>query len=174
MEITVNVEPIDLTAEIGGTRWDSHAEEEVPRTLGDEVVRKIVVDLRDSTEHSTLRKQVAELRVEEIHAQLAPIVTEAIQQGVRKTNGWGEPVGEPTTLRALIIDEVEKLLRKPADNYNRDKGTWIEALVKDNVNKVIRAELSEALAAEKAKVVEAVRAKASELIAAAVKEGIGR
>ncbi|AYF29276.1 hypothetical protein CSH63_17750 [Micromonospora tulbaghiae] len=172
MNITVNVDDVDLTSEIG----NGYDEEGNPaaRTLGEEVARKLANALMRDEEYPGLRRKVMGLREEEIREQLKPIVSAAIEEGVQETNRWGEPTGTPTTLRALIIAEAGKLLKQPADNYSRDKGTWIDALVRDNVQKVIRAELGAVLAEEKAKVVAAVQAKAAELIAQAVKEGVGR
>jgi hypothetical protein len=172
VNITVNVDNVDLTSDIGHSYDEDGVQ--TARTLGEEVARKVANTLMRDEEYPGLRRKVMDLRVEEIREQLKPIVSAAIEEGVRETNRYGEPVGEPTTLRALIIKEVGDLLRRPVDNYSREKGTWVQALVKENVQKVLREELGAALADEKAKVVAAVRAKAADMIAQAVKEGIGR
>lgn len=176
MEIKVSVENVDLTSVVGQHRARDEDGDYVlePQTLGQAVAAQIADDLMRTDNYKGLKGTVLDLREQEIREQLRPIVAAAIEGPVQKTNSYGEPYGETTTLRALIIAEVEKLLKEPADRYNRDKGTWLSDLVREQVDKALRAELADVLKEEKAKVVAAVRAKAADLIATAVKEGVGR
>lgn len=177
MDIKVEVGPIDLNTVIGEHRIYDDEEDGYrtePVTIGQAVAKQVFADLKRDTHYGALQREVLSLRTEEIRAQLEPIVRAAIDQPMRKTNTYGEPTGEPTTLRALIVAEVEALLKRPADQYSREKGTWLQALIREQVDKALRAELAEVLKEEKEKVVAAVRGKAAELIAEAVKAGIGR
>lgn len=175
MEIKVSVENVDLTSVVGEhyvqTGEDDYGR--VPQTLGQAVAVQIADDLKRDDSYKTLKQQVLSLREAEVREQLKPIVTEAIQGEIRRTNQYGEQYGEPVTLRSLIIDEVQKVLTKK-DGYDRNAATFIEKIVRDEVERALKKEIADALAEEKAKVVAAVRAKAAELIADAVKQGIGR
>lgn len=173
MNINVTVDGVDLNSELDYGYDDEGGR--VAKTLGAEVARRIANDLMRSDEYSGLRREVAVLREEEIRAQLKPFVTSALEKGVQKTNGFGEPTGEPTTLRELILAEFNKYLTSKVDSSYRSNGqTVVQKFVTDAVEQVVKKELAAAIAEEKAKVVAAVRAKAAELIAQAVKEGVGR
>lgn len=50
----------------------------------------------------------------------------------------------------------------------------VQKLVREQVEKALRAELSEVIADEKAKIVAAVRGRAADIMARAITEGIGR
>jgi len=174
MDITVNVENVDLNSVIG-QHYVQTGEEDwrtEPQTLGQGVAARIAEDLKRDEGYKTLRQRVMDARDAEVREQVKPVVSAAIESSVQPTNAFGQPVGEPTTLTALIVKEAKELLSKRGD-YGRGK-TLLEQVVADAVDKAIRKELSDVIVDEKAKVVAAVRAKAAELIATAVKEGVGR
>lgn len=177
MEIKIAVESVDLTSVIGEWREYDVEGDYVgtgEKTLGDAVAAQIAADLKRDEGYSTLRRRVMELRDQEIRTQIAPIVAKAIEDPVQRTNEYGRPVGEPTTLTELIVKEVHAYLTRRSDQYRSGSQTVVEKFVADAVDKVVKRELAEVIVEEKAKVVAAVRAKAAELIAQAVKEGVGR
>lgn len=170
MQINVTVEGIeavDLNTPVVNVESDEPVT--LADVIADRAVRSLVYeDGRD------LRRRITEIRDEEIRAAALPMVTAAIEAGIQQTNRWGEPDGQPTSLRELILKEAKDLISRPADNYDRKKGTVLEKVVREAVDRTIRAELGAVLAEEKAKVVAAVQAQAAELIAEAVKKGLGR
>lgn len=174
MNITVNVDQVDLTTTIGEHTVDygdgDYSRE--PRTLGDAVAEQVARDLQKDDAYRSLRKRFIDLRDEEIREQIRPIVAKAITDPVQKTNGYGQPVGEPVSLTELIVGEVRTLLSK-RDGYDRSTPTFVQKIIRDEVGRTLTAELQQVIADEKAKVVAAVRAQAAELIADAVKKGIG-
>ena len=170
MQINVNVEgleAVDLNTPVVNVETDD------PVTLADVIADRAVrtFTYEDGRE---LRRRITEIRDEEIRELVKPIVLGAIDSAIQETNRWGEPTGKPTTLRELIAKEAKELLNRPADNYNRNKGTVLEVAVREAVERSIRAELNVVLVDEKTKVVAAVQAQAAELIAEAVKKGLGR
>lgn len=177
MQITVNVDQVDLTSVVGDVRrYDDDAEEYVTegRTLGDLIAERVAKSIRESDAYPGLKKRVADIREEEIRARVAPDIEAAMAAPIRQTNRYGEPTGQATTMRELILEEARKFMERPVDQYSRDKGTVLQKWLRDAVEKTIKTELAEVLVDEKAKVVAAVRAKAADLIATAVKEGVGR
>lgn len=178
MNINITVSEVDLTAVIGECpQYDTDGEYmgAGTRTLGDAVAAQIALDLKRDDQYPGLRSRVIDIRSDEIREQIKPIVTKAIEGNIQKTDEWGQPVGNSTTLHALIVKEVNDYLKRKVDgSYRSDGKTVVQKFVEEAVDKVVKRELAEAIAEEKAKVVVAVRAKAAELIAAAVKEGIGR
>jgi hypothetical protein len=177
MEITVNVDKVDLDTVIAGQVRDYDGDGEYvgshQETIGDAVVRKVAADLCRESKHE-MQGRVVQIRDAEIRAQVAPLITAAVESGIQMTNRYGEAVGGTTTLRELIVKEANAFLTKPHDQYGRSGERVIDRLIRDAIQQEIAGELSKAIAEEKAKVVAAVRAKAAELIAQAVKEGIGR
>lgn len=178
MQITVNLDTLDLSTVIGEKRVYDHDCDEPhgePMTLGDAVVRELAKRLWASVGSDALsevRQRAAQIRNEEIRARVAPIVQAAVDEPIQQTNSFGEPNGKPTTLRELIAAEARAQLGTRSD-YGRGPRV-VDKLVADAVSAEIKKELAEAIKEEKAKVVAAVRAKAADLIAQAVREGVGR
>lgn len=171
MNINVDVSDVNLASVVHeGDDYRSR------QTLGDVVADRMVENLLRQSDYQPLRQRVLDIQNEEIRAQLAPIIAEAIAAPVQKTTHYGDPVGEPKPLREIVIEEAKAWMSAAADprSYDRTKPTKAQKLVADAVDASMRKELAAAIAAEKEKVVAAVRAKAGELIAEAVKQGIGR
>lgn len=175
MNINVDVTDVSLDSVVGDRRvpdGDGGYDRE-PQTLGQAVAEDIADRLVKDDRYARLRDEVLQLRKEEVHKLIAPIVAAAITQPIQRTNTYGQPAGPAVSMTELIIQETREYLGK-VDTYRRDEGTVVQKLVREAVSKTIRTELASVIAEEKAKVVAAVRAKAAELIADAVKEGIGR
>jgi hypothetical protein len=151
----------------------------VDRTFADVVAElaahALVADLkRDSEHYGGLKRQVAELRVEMIRAALEPTITAALEGSVQPTDRWGEPTGEPTTLRAMVMAEVNRALTKPEhrSGVNRDGETLVQRVIREQVTSVLAKELAEAAAIAKAEVKGAVATSAAQAIAEAVVKGV--
>jgi len=175
MEIKVDVSNVSLTSVIG-EHYRQTGEDEwntEPQTLGDAVAAYIATALQKGEEFKTLYKRILELRDEEIREQVKPIVAAAIAAPVQRTDGYGAPIGEPVPLADLIVKEANTTLAK-RDSYDRGSSTFVVKIIRDEVERVFKNELSATITAEKAKVKAIVQAKAAELIAATITEGFGR
>lgn len=167
MNLEVNVTDVDLSAVV---REDTEYGPAVK--LGDLVIAELVQRYMRTEDWPTLRKRVTEIRDEEIRAQVTPMITEAVARPVQKTNTYGEPIGEATSLREVVIDEARKILQgTKGDSYNRKEGLGRQ-LIREMVEKELRTELTEVIKEERQKVVNAVRAQAAELITEAVTKGV--
>lgn len=111
-----------------------------------------------------LRRRVQGVTETEIREAVRPLVEEALLSGIRKTNSYGDPIGEPMTLRAEIVRIATDYMNKPSDSYSRGKGTVVQQFVKTEVDKAVKAELKTALDEAKEEVVAAVRGQAATLI----------
>lgn len=143
MQINVTVENADL----GSTVPQPYGED---ITLGSLVAQEVASEFKQTEGWDGIRKRFQNLRDEEIRAQVAPIIAEAIHTPVVRTNVYGEPTGESTTLRELVVKEAREALTRREDRYGRDNTT--------NLQKVIRAEVQAAFVKEVAAVVKEVRA----------------
>lgn len=175
MDITVNVENVDLNS-IVGEHYTQVGEDDyarTPQTLGQAVAVEIAKKLEQERDGwQSLTQRIAAERATQVQEQVKAVVAAAIVAEVQPTNGYGQPTGTPTSLTDLIMEAVGKALHKRTD-YDR-RPTLLQKVIAEEVEKALKKELTDAIADEKAKVVAAVRAKAAELIATAVKEGIGR
>lgn len=160
-ELHVSVPTLDLDAKVGGGR-----------TVADLIVQAALAKLVKGDYWNTVKQRVERLTEEEIRDHAKTLIGEALDGGIRKTNTYGEPVGEPTTLRSIISGEVSKQLSKAADPYH-SKDSVVHKIVREQVEIMLKKELAEAIAEEKAKVVGTVREKAADLIAKAIAEGVG-
>ncbi|QDY06126.1 hypothetical protein FJK98_02250 [Micromonospora sp. HM134] len=173
MDITFQVDNVDLTSEIGHRYNDDG--DRVPRTLGEAVATQITRNLMTADDWASARKLVPIIRESEIRAAVQAEIATAMTAPIQRTNTFGAPMGEPTTLTELVIAEAKSYLtRKVDDSYRSNGQTVVQKFIAEAVDKAIKKELAEAIADEKAKVVAAVRAKAADLIASAVREGVGR
>lgn len=149
MNITVTVDEIALdtvVAEVFG--YDSESGEpyeQGSKTVADLVAEQIVHKIMASKDYRGMQERIREIRSEVIREAVRPQVDEAIAAPIRKTNTWGEPVGEATTLREVIIDEARKLMNEPLDRYAQGKGTYLTKAVRDEVKAALSAEIAESV-----------------------------
>lgn len=127
----------------------------------------------EKTGYSTLRDRVSRISDDEIRARVVPLVEEAMTTPIRRTNTFGEPTGEATTLRDQIVKVAQDYLSKPVDHYSRDKGTVVQQFIAAEVKKAVDAELKEALAAAKTEVAAAVKNHAATMIQKTITELAG-
>lgn len=177
MQITVNVEAVDINSQIGDRHTYDEDEQQIPLTIGEAIVDRVAQMIAKDESSRGLREQVREMRVEEMRARVIAELDAAFVQPVQQTSQWGEPVGNPTTLRSEIVKLAEAALKIPRPGYSssspRETGA-VQQFLQREIEESLKKELAAAVADEKAKVVAAVRAKAADLIAQAVKEGVGR
>lgn len=160
-ELVLKTPSLSLDTPVGG------------RTLADLVCRAALNKLAKGPEWDNLNDRVRKITDEEIRAHVTELLKDALTGDLRRTNTYGEPHGEPTTLRTLISEEARRALTALTDNYRGPRETVVGKLVREEVERALKTELVEAIADEKTKVVAAVRAKAGQLIAEAVTKGVG-
>jgi hypothetical protein len=179
-------EPITLTIDLDldqhlvrFTGYDEDGEERTaPQTLEDVVIGQVVstlVAMAVRDEHSgyrDLRKRVEEVTREEITAAVRPMVAEALEGPIRRTNSYGEVLDRnPTTLRDMIFEQVTTALTKGSrqDTYGRQSKSVLSDLVQEHVERILAKELKGEIDKAKAEVVGAVRAKGAEVLAETIK-----
>ena len=110
---------------------------------------KILADHVLKTAGDDLGKLVAQTREDEVRRQVAPLVEETIQGPIQRTNRYGEPLGEPTTLRSLVAETALEALQAPVKgNYRYVSGSSIDekdtrSLVEYFVARYVRSEIEE-------------------------------
>jgi hypothetical protein len=149
LNITVNVDDVTLASVVGEvTSYDEEGNREYngeATTIADLVVRRIVRKATQGPDWDSLARRITTVRDEVIRELVRPQVEEALTAPVQRTSSWGDPVGDPQTLRDVIIAEAQKLLKQPADSYNRDKGTVLEQVVRKEVQAALSAEIKAAV-----------------------------
>jgi hypothetical protein len=159
--INVSVEGLDLDTFI------AYRDGGAPVVLGDLVAEEVVRRLRDEhrDDWTSLARTFREVREAVIREHLTPLVQETIAGEVRKTNAFGEPVGQPVTLRELIMAEVSKLLTAPVTNSGYRSGeTFIQKIIRE----AVQAEFSNIVNEQ----VKAARQQVADQIGAMVADGI--
>jgi len=100
-------------------------------------------------------------------AQAEAVITEILAGPIQRTDYYGNSKGEPTSVREMVMDEVDKWMKLPtSDSYNRSQ-TMGDAL-KKIVDQILRSELKGTIDAAKKKVSEEVLRLAVEGAAAAL------
>jgi hypothetical protein len=175
MDIKVNVENIDL-----GDYIDNHYDEDGDRvpggTLADVIARQLVEKFSRSDLYHGFRDRVQAIRDEEIRAQLAPVIAEALANPIRRTNNYGEQTGADTTLREVIVDEARKwMTSKATDRYGQSSGganggTNLQVMIRASVEDAFKTEIASAVK----EVRDAVGTNVSELVAAAMNQALAK
>lgn len=118
------------------------------------------------------RRAIVRVRADVIRELVTPIIAEAINGPVFKTNTYGEPMGGETTVRDLIAEEVKVALRSPSGATRSDaRPTILGEIIRLEVDRALRDELSAAVKEAKAEVIKAVRDQASAELAKRIASG---
>lgn len=179
MQITVNVTDLDLDSVVGERNMRQVGEDEYdaePMTLRDAVIDAIArqaIETHGKTYN--LPTLVTDLRAEVIREHLTPIVRAAITGTVQPTNRFGEPAGQPVSMRETIVAEARQVLLakvtrngNPAAPYDRDAEPYITRLIRQQVQAVFADELKTALDEAKTELREALRKVAAAKLAEAL------
>lgn len=172
MNITVQVDEVSLStaiADVVALDEDGDPITQGERTIADMVAAQITDRLVKSSYYPTMQEQFRTIREDEIRKAVRPQVEAALAGPLRKTNTYGEPTGQETTLRELIVEEARNAVTRPAGNsYDRDKGTFLTQAVAAEVKKALSAEIASAVKAAR----EQVSAEIGQHVAAAVQAGL--
>lgn len=158
---------------IGSTCVDPGSYDEPPAyepvSLGAAVVEAIAERLINEV-RADIRNEVRAAVQPAIETEVSAIVRDTLTGEIRRGNRWGEAVGEPTTLRDMLADDVANYLNEPArrDRYDQRKGGFRE-LLRNTVDEVMSKELGEEIATARAAVRKEVANKAAELFGDVVK-----
>jgi len=174
VNITVTVDEVTLdTVVADGIRYNEDGEPyrtiDGQATIADLVAAQITERLSKEDAWGGLRKRASEIRAEAIREAVRPQIEEAIAKPIQKTNSYGEPVGEPTTLRELIIDEARKAVNEPVDKYARDKGTFLTQAVKREIQAALSAEIADAVKQARQQVADEIGQQVTAAVAAAMR-----
>jgi hypothetical protein len=167
LNITVNVTDVDLDSILEpGIESDgeTHGHME-PVTLREAVIQRVAGDVLTRMAHedrAAILRRISEIRAEVIRELVTPILEEAVASGVQRTNTFGEPTGPVKPLRDIVLEEARAALTK---REYHDRPTFVEKVVREEVQRTIREELQAEIKAEAEKAKAAIRAKAAELIA---------
>jgi hypothetical protein len=140
------------------------------RTLEDLIVDAAAQLLVGSvTDRADLRARVVEQYNSRIKEKVEDMITDAFSQPIQRTTRWGETQGEPTTIKEIIRQEIEKYLdsaKASRPGYSTDNVS-LTKLVENEVKQVLTTDMKKVIAEAKANVHNTVTQKA---LAAAVAE----
>lgn len=169
MDININVDNVDLTDVISRDYDDN------PTTLGDRIADKLVKDFAKSDLYRGIAERVRAIRDEEIRRQLTPVLAEAINTPIVKTNTYGEATGATTTLREIIVKEAREHLATRDQSYSaRDTRTVLQKMIHAEVQSAFKAELADAVKEAREAVVTGLGTTVSEMVADTVRQALAK
>jgi hypothetical protein len=171
--LRVEVSDVALNTVVGEIlRWNGSDEEpslDGRVTIADMVADRLMDALLKDDDWKPLRKRALEIREEMIREALAPVIAAALEEGFRKTNGYGEPVGDPVTLKQVIVGEAHKMLKEHDNGIgSRSEVPFITKVVRRELEAALGKEIKDAVAAARQGVADEIGAS----VAAAVAEGM--
>lgn len=96
-----------------GEGFEARALRMVARELSSRIDRAAV---------EAIQKQLVDGVKARIDAEIQQTVRTKLEEGLALTNGYGEPTGKTTTLRALIVERAEKWLTEKVDSRGEARG----------------------------------------------------
>lgn len=176
MELKVIVPEITLAtvvADVFSVDEDGESYQDGVETVGDKVAKIISKEVMRSPSYNSLRDRVTTIRDEEIVKALTPIIDQALHNPIQKTNGFGHPVGEPTTLEELIMDAAKKAWTLSRNNYG-DREKSIDQVIAEQVRKHLHAEVAKAVKEAQEAALKAVGELAAAPVVEAVRKALGK
>lgn len=166
MNITVHVDEVALDTVIResyeGDGW----------TIGNAVAHQVVQRLTEDREGwDAIRSRVRRIQDEEIREAVRPLIAEALTRPIQQANRFGEPVGEQTTLSAVIVAEAQAFMAKKTGDY-RNERTMLQGMVAEAVAAAFRDEVADAVKQARIAVTGAIGAQVAEAVATAVQKGL--
>jgi hypothetical protein len=146
MEIKIVVDEVTLNTVVGDViRVDEDGDEYVDgqSTVADKVAALIKDAVVKSPEYAGLRERVTEIRNQEIREAVKPLIREALERPIRRTNTWGEQVGKETTLSEIIMEEAKGVFAATRDGYDRNRPSFVRQVVAEEVQKAFKADIQE-------------------------------
>lgn len=135
--------------------------------LNSQIVDALVEKIRHSEEYG-FAAAVERARERMIVDALQPLLDEVMDSEFVPTNHYGEPKGEPMTMRELVVKEVEKWCNGRG-SFSSD-GTNLEKMIKDAIGYSLSNEIKKEVDAAKTQIRNTVRDKAATIIANSVTE----
>lgn len=161
---------MEVTTTVEFPEW---SEDSVEAAIIETVAKKIIKQAKDE-----IVSQAAKMVKSEISQQIGDIVREVVDAPVRETNYYGEPKGEPVTMRELVMKEARTWWEVKVSSKNGKPTTYRS----DNpvsrgeylTGVAVAREIEAAYKAEIAKAVQKVRetldGKVTEMVRDAVKQ----
>jgi hypothetical protein len=162
MEIEVNVNAPSLQSLI---EEDYDGQE----TIGDRVVRQLVSTAVKGDNWKSFQKRVEEIRDSMIREAVATEIEAALSKPFTRTNQWGEPQGEETTLRQVLAEEAKRALsfaRKGGYSYDvPEEFKPLHRVIQVEAANAVSALLKKEIAEETERIRESIRTQAAALVA---------
>lgn len=140
------------------------------------VARHLATDLRKE-----MTPIVRDMVTEVARDRVAAVIDDVFAAGFRKTNRYGEPVGETITLREMVIEQVQGQLERRVDErgntpdgYGRGSMPFTEYMARKAANEALRGELGEAATAAVEEVKAKVKAVVAEDLGAKIARAVAR
>lgn len=148
MKLSVEIDMATLGFEQDPDTGDLYPTSDLVGRVAELLANRLVVggDLR-STVESEVRNQAREAA--------RGIITEVLAGPIQRTDGYGNHRGDPTTVREMVLAEVDRWMRLPKSDYGSRGETMGDSLQKI-VDEILRKELKPTIEAAKKKVSEEV------------------
>jgi hypothetical protein len=174
MNIEIKIDQITLDTIVGEVvTYDDEGDIEVRghATVADKVAAIVAKEAMKSPYWASLTERVTNIRNEMIREAVKPLIREALERPIRRTNSYGERVGAETTLSEIIMDEAKKIFTEVKDSYT-SRRPFIAEVVSAEVKKAFQADIQEQVKKARQAVTQELGATLSEAVIKAALEGL--
>lgn len=113
---------------------------------------------------SELRARVRAITDDEIREAIRPVIEKAMPTLLQRTDSFGHPIGQPVSLADVIVETARKELGQPSDRYNREGGTVMQKILREEIQRALREELQKTLAQARSEVLAAVKDQGAQVL----------
>lgn len=144
--------------------------EEVSTAIAQRIKGDAYAHIRDMA-----KSQVEKVMQEIVNDKVGELVVEALQSGVQKTNTFGDPIGEPISLKQMLLNSTNKFLSEMVDSSGRSghssygtTKTKFQWIIDNAVDHEFRSQLKKHIDEARKAVNENMKAEAKKILADAV------
>ncbi len=156
------------------TSWNGDPDVEPPEPFDNAataVTQMMVHQLMPKIERE-VTKMVTEQLKEQAEIMVADVIAKTLEEGIQKTNTFGEATGQRTTLREMVVSSAKDTLERkvdyrgqPSNGYgSRESITWIQYLINSSVQEAMREHISGVVESATLEVKEKIQAASAKAI----------
>lgn len=122
----------------------------------DDLIGRVAEIIANRAIRTSEVRSIAESEVRNVaSSQAEDVVAEVLSGPIQRTDVWGEPKGETTSVKSMVLDEVQKWMTLPTRDSYHGNPNMADSL-KKIIDEILRSEMKSTIDEAKRKVHEEV------------------
>jgi hypothetical protein len=161
---------VSLTDTIG-THYQPSTDTDEPITLADALLDRLEHRIADDL--AAWARSRLDTRLDDLIDTVAgDLIAATLDKPLRRTNSWGEPVGQETTVREHIQASITQWLTSRSVDYAGRGENNLDALIRRHVQAEMTGEMRAAITKGKNQILDTIRVQAAAVLTDALRKAI--